>query len=147
MKITTFRYKRPVLLAFTLLSALAVSGCVSDTLNSTNTSPLPEPIKASHTQDVNYDPVQREAAIAEIRQKAANANSGQLTNAYAAADGPNEPQSPDEAAAKIQALQQIAGQEEAGSIDPELAAKQLQIKQLQQKARTHYGNALQTIEN
>ena len=127
-----------------ICSAVFLSGCVSETLSTANT----QPINANNqAQQGSYDPIQRAEAVAQIREKAANANSGELTNAYVAADGPNEPPSPEVSAVKIEKLQQVADQNAASNSDSELAQKQRQIRELQQKARTHYGAAVDAIEN
>lgn len=131
-----------------LVAGLVVSGCVSDTLSSTNTqSTNAQLINADNQTAPRYDPVQRAEAVAEMREKAANANSGVLTNAYASADGPNEPLSQSDSQARIVALQQEAAQNGVVASDNELDEKQRRIRELQRKAATHYGSAINTIEN
>lgn len=119
------------------------SGCVSDTLSTVDTTP--QPLAAE--QPPKYDPVQREQAIAEIRAKAEQPGSGELTNPYVEANGPNEPLTPQEQAQKIQELQNTAAQNDAVVTDSELAEKQRSIRELQKKAKSHYGNAVNQIKN
>ena len=148
-----------------LIAACLLTGCVStaDTLSSVNTQPTPEPLQTNGTgatvqtasiqtentgsEEVNYDPAQRAQAVAEIRAKSANASSGVPTNAFAQADGPNSPLSAEEQAAKITELESSATRNNASITDAELAAKQRSIKELQQKAKTHYNSAINNIKN
>ena len=116
-----------------------LSGCVSDTLSTQDTQPLAE--------TPSYDPVQRDQAVAEIRQKAAQPGSGQLTNAFADPVSPNQPLSAAEQAERINELEQNAIQNAANVPDAEMAAKQQSIKDLQEKARSHYDNAVDSIQN
>lgn len=146
-KATTSGQNRPWHLnsAAVIVLAFMVSACVSDTLSNVNTTPQPQPLAAAEVPD--YDPVQREEAIQEIRAKAAQPGNGQLTNPYATADGPNSPFTPQQQAAKIQELQNTANQNNAVATDAELAEKQRSIRELQQKAQSHYGNAVNQIKN
>ena len=148
-----------------LVAASLLTGCVStaDTLSSVNTQPTPEPLQSNGTgatvqtasiqtegtgsEEVKYDPAQRAQAVAEIRAKSANANSGVPTNAFAQADGPNSPLSAEEQAAKIAELENSANRNNSSITDAELAAKQRSIKELQQKAKTHYNSAINNIKN
>jgi len=130
--------------AMVLLSAsLLVSACVSDTLSNVDTAPQ----QLASEKPPSYDPVQREQAIAEIRAKAEQPGSDQLTNPYVEANGPNEPFTPQEQAQKIAELENTAQQNEVVVTDAELAEKQRSIRELQQKAKSHYGNAVKQIKN
>ena len=134
-----YRFCRAVAIVsvFSLLGA-----CVSDTLSRQDTSTqLAEPSNAS------YDPAQREAAIQEIRAKAAQPGSGELTNAYTDGNGPNEPLTPEEQAAKIAELEGSAAANSASVTDAEVAKKQQSIKNLQSRARTHYNSTVNSITN
>lgn len=124
-----------------ILSALVLSACVSDTLSTQNTVPLAE------QKPPSYDPVQREQAIAEIREKAAQSGSGELTNVNALVDGDNEPLTPSQQAASIQELESSAARNNATVRDAELVEKQRSIRELQGQARDHYDKALNTIQN
>ena len=129
---------KPVLL---LIAGLVLSACVSDTLSTTDTQPQPL------AENVSYDPEQREQAIAEIREKADQPGSGELTNAFAEQDGPNEPMQASEQAELINQLEQNAQQNADTVTDAELAEKQRSIRELQQKARNHYDSAVSNIQN
>ncbi|MEM9332386.1 MAG: hypothetical protein AAGA53_13740 [Pseudomonadota bacterium] len=129
-------------LALALAAGIALSGCVSDTLSTVDTQP--KPVAA---ENVSYDPEQRAQAIAEIREKAAQSGSGELTNAFVNQDGPSEPMSASEQAQLINQLEQNATQNQKSVTDAELEAKQRSILELQQKARTHYDNAVNDIQN
>jgi len=115
-------------IAVLFAAGLAASACVSDTLS-------------------QHNPAQREQAIAEIREKAEQPGSGQLTNAYVAADGPAEPLTPQEQDRKINELEKAAQQNNASVSDAELAAKQRSIRELRSQARNHYKDAVNTIKN
>ncbi|MGI9350687.1 MAG: hypothetical protein ACR2O3_03925 [Rhizobiaceae bacterium] len=128
-------------LCLALAAALTLSACVSDTLSTADTQPQPL------AENVSYDPEQREQAIAEIREKAAQPGSGELTNAFAEQDGPNEPMQASEQAELINQLEQNAQQNTDSVTDAELAEKQRSIRELQQKARNHYSNAVNNIQN
>jgi hypothetical protein len=145
------RQVRAVLPVGLVFASIGLTACVSDTLSTTNTQPQPQPqpqaVKAASQEVPDYDPVQRAEAVAEMREKAVNANSGELTNAYASQDGPNEPMLPAQSAARIQELQQAAERNESSAGANDAQAKQRQIRAMQEKARTHYGSAVQTIEN
>lgn len=127
-----------------LTASIMLSACVSDTFSEVDTQSqqLAEPEKTP-----KYDPVQREQAIAEIRAKNAQPSSGQLTNAYTQADGPNKPFTAQQQANKTQQLKNTAAQNNAIVTDSELAAKQASIRELQKKAQSHYGNAVNQIQN
>lgn len=128
-------------LALTVMAVL-LSGCVSDTLSQQDTqSRVREPVSAS------YDPAQRAAAVEEIRFKAAQPGSGQLTNAYTDANGPNEPMTPEEQAARIAELEGSAAANSATITDAELEAKQQSIEKLRSRAATHYNSAVNSIRN
>jgi hypothetical protein len=125
------------------IAFMLVSGCVSDTLSQQGTQPQP----LAEQKTPSYDPVQRDQAVAEIRQKAAQSGSGELTSAYVTNDGPTTPMSPEEQAAKISELEGSAAQNTASVQDAELASKQQSIQQLRNEAKTHYNNAVSTIKN
>ncbi|MEM7068880.1 MAG: hypothetical protein AAF478_08335 [Pseudomonadota bacterium] len=124
-----------------LFAVLSQSACVSDTLNTQNTQP--QPLAETPT----YDPAQREQAIAEMRAKGAQPGSGELTSAFVESDGPNQPLTSSEQNSLINELEQGAAQNEANVTDAELAAKQRSIRELQEKARNHYDNAVNSIQN
>ncbi len=122
-----------------LTVVILLSACVSDTLSTVDTQPLAE--------DVSYDPVQREQAVAEMREKASQPGSGELTNAFADPDGPNEAMNELDQAARIIELEYSANQNATNVTDEEMAEKQRSIRELQQKARSHYQNAVESIQN
>lgn len=126
-----------------VLAGFIMSACVSDTLSTVDTTP--QPLAAE--KPPSYDPVQREQAIAEIRAKAAQEGSGELTNPYVEANGPNEPLTAKEQARKITELKNTAARNDAVATDAELAEKQRSIRELQKKAQSHYGNAVNQIKN
>jgi len=126
-----------------VLGVGVLTACVSDTLSSVDTKP--QPLAAE--KPLKYDPVQREQAIAEIRAKSEQPGSGELTNPYFEANGPNQPLTAQEQARKIAELQNTAAQNEAVATDSELAEKQRSIRELQKKAQSHYGNAVNQIKN
>lgn len=126
-----------------VVAGFMASACVSDTLSTVDTTP--QPLAAE--KPPSYDPAQREQAIAEIRAKAAQPGSGELTSPYEEANGPNEPLTAQEQARKIQELKNTAAQNDAVATDSELAEKQRSIRELQQKANSHYGNAVNQIKN
>ncbi len=126
-----------------LLACVVMSACVSDTLSNVDTTP--QPLAAE--KPPSYDPVQRQQAVEEIRAKAEQTGSGELTNPYVEANGPNEPFTPQEQAAKIAELENTLAQNEVVVTDAELAEKQRSIRELQQKAKSHYGNAVNQIKN
>lgn len=126
-----------------VLAGIMASACVSDTLSTVDTTP--QPLAAE--KPPSYDPVQREQAIEEIRAKAGQPGSGELTNPYVEANGPNEPLTAQEQARKIQELKNTAAQNDAVATDSELAEKQRSIRELQNKAKSHYGNAVNQIKN
>jgi len=130
-------------IAVLFAAGLAASACVSDTLSQQDTQPQP----IAEQKPPTYDPAQREQAIAEIREKAEQPGSGQLTNAYVAADGPAEPLTPQEQDRKINELEKAAQQNNASVSDAELAAKQRSIRELRSQARNHYKDAVNTIKN
>lgn len=147
-----------------LCSVFGVSACVSNTLEVQNTQTTPEPLlqnAATTTQDpllqnasatgtdpdVNYDPIQRAQAVAEIRAKAENASTPELTNAYTVADGPNRPLTAEEQAAKLAELNQTVENNNRGISDAELEAKQRSIRELQARGQNHYDSAVKSIQN
>lgn len=133
-----------------LFAAFGLYGCVSDTLNVQNTQTTPEPLVQNAAQtgeNASYDPIQRAAAIAEIRAKAENSSTPELTNAYTVADGPNRPLTAEEQAAKLAALNQTAENNGRGITDAELEAKQRSIRELQARGQNHYESAVKTIQN
>ncbi len=125
------------------LASLVMSACVSDTLSTVDTTP--QPLAAE--KPPSYDPIQREQAIAEIRAKGEQPGSGELTNPYVEANWPNEPFTPAEQARKIKELENTSAQNNAVATDAELAEKQRSIRELQKKANSHYGNAVNQIKN
>lgn len=127
-----------------VVGALLLSACVSNTLSTVDTQPQQ---LAQPEETPSYDVIQREQAVQEIRAKANQPGSGELTNPYEEANGPNQPLTPQEQAQKIQELQNTAQQNNAVATDEELAAKQRSIRELQQKAQSHYGNAVNQIKN
>lgn len=126
-----------------VLASVIVSACVSDTLSNVDTQP--QPLAAE--KPPSYDPIQREQAVEEIRAKGEQPGSGELTNPYVEANGPNEPFTPQQQAAKIAELENSAANNDAVAGDAELAAKQRSIQELQKKAESHYDNALDEIKN
>jgi len=125
--------------------ALMVSGCVSSNLGSVDTqsaSAVPSP----HETPPAYDPLQRAQAVAEIRQKSARP-SGELTHAFASGDGPGETLDKAEQTRLITELEQAAAENSNAVSDAELTERQNAIRALQAKAKSHYKNALNTIEN
>ncbi|MEM9279963.1 MAG: hypothetical protein AAGA76_15460 [Pseudomonadota bacterium] len=130
----------PAALSVLFLAGL-LSACVSDTLSTVDTQPKPV------AENVSYDPAQRDQAVAEIREKAAQSGSGELTNAFVDQDGPNEPLTASEQAQLINELEQSAQRNSGSVTDAELEAKQRSIRELQQKARTHYDSAVNNIQN
>ena len=138
----TNRFERQHLtrhLAVALLCAPLACGCVSNTLSVQNTQPQPVAL--------NHDPAQRQQAINEIRQKANQPGSGQLTDAYFTQNGSTTTLSPEQRAARIRELEIDAAQNNATASDAELAAKQQSIRELQSQARSHYNKAIKRIEN
>lgn len=125
------------------LAAFALSACVSDTLSQQNTQPQ----TLAEQKTPNYDPEQRAQAVEEIRAKAEQPGSGELTSAYITNDGPTEPLSQEEKDAKIAELEESAAQNSNSVADAELAAKQNSIRDLQNQAKTHYNNAVNNIKN
>ena len=121
------------------LSGAMLSGCVSDTLSVQNTQPEPVALR--------YDPAQRQQAINEIRQKAEQPGSGQLTDAYFTSNGSTTLMTAEQQAARIRELEANAAQNGQTASDAELAAKQQSIRELRSQARSHYNNALRRIEN
>ncbi len=124
-----------------VLASVILSACVSDTLSNVDTQPL------AAEKPQSYDPVQREQAVEEIRAKGEQPGSGELTNPYVEANGPNEPFTPQQQAAKIAELEGSATNNDVVSDDEELAAKHRSIQELQKKADSHYDNALDEIKN
>jgi len=124
--------------------AMFLSACVSDTLSTTDTQSQQ---LAQPQEDPSYDPVQRQQAIDEIRAKSEQPGSDELTDPFAQADGPNEPLTPQEQANKIEEMQNTAQQNNQVMTDAELAAKQRSIREMQNKAKSHYGNAIDQIKN
>ena len=124
-----------------VMLCVGLSACVSDTLSNVDTQPL------AAEKPPSYDPLQREQAVEEIRAKSEQQGSGELTNPYVEANGPNEPLTPQEQAAKIAELQNTSAQNEVIVTDAELAEKQRSIRELQKKAKSHYGNAVNQIKN
>ena len=139
-------------------------GCVSNTLSVENTQTTPEPLlqNAATTtqdpllqnaavtgtdQDVNYDPIQRAQAVAEIRAKVENSSTPELTTAYTVNDSPTRPLTAEEQAAKLAELNRTVETQNRGITDAELEAKQRSIRELQARGQNHYESAVKTIQN
>lgn len=125
--------------------AFSVSACVSSTLGSVDTESRTE--LAQTGESTRYDVNQRAQAVAEIRNKAAQPGSGVPTNAFADGDGPNDTMAASEQEQLINELQRTADQNSTAVSDTELEQKQQSIRALQQKTKTHYNNAVNTIQN
>lgn len=119
---------------------LLFAGCVSSNVGSIDTQ------TAVVEEELTYDPVQRAAAVEEIRAKSGE-TSGELTNAFASGDGPNETLTAREQQSLINELEKNAAQNDAVVPDQELTESQRSIIAMQNKARSHYKNALSDIEN
>lgn len=135
-----FRVRLPVILC---ASGMLLAGCVSSTLETVDTQPEPQPLAAEPT---HYDPQQRDQAVAEIRAKASQPN-GELTNAFAEAEGEGELMSRDAKNRTINELETGITQESEAIPDAELSASQRSIREMQQKARSHYDSAVTEIKN
>ncbi len=116
-----------------------VSGCVSSNVSNIDT-------QTTAVEELTYDPVQRTAAIEEIRAKSGETN-GELTNAFASGDGSNETLTTREQQALINELEKNSAQNSTSVEDEELTDSQRSIRAMQNKARSHYKNALSDIEN
>lgn len=127
----------------TLIAGVMFSGCVSDTLSQQNAQSQ----ALAEQQETSYDPAQRAQAVAEIRAKAAQEGSGELTQAYAEADGPSEPLTPQEQATRIAELERDAAANETNIADSEIARTQRSINEMRNQARNHYDSAVSQIEN
>lgn len=128
---------------FAVLSvSFTISACVSDTLSQQDTQP-----QISRGASPQFDPIQRELAIAEMRAKSDQVATVELTNAYAENDGPTNPMSPSQQSAGIAELQQASQENNAVVTDPELEAKQRSIRQLQLEGQRHYNDAVSNIQN
>lgn len=134
------RYAR---LFASLVICMSISACVSDTLSQVDTTP--QPLAAE--KPPSYDPLQRQQAVDEIRAKSAQPGSTDPTSPYAEANGPNEPLTAQEQAQKIKELENTAAQNDVVVTDAELAEKQRSIREMQKKAKSHYGNAVNQIKN
>lgn len=128
--------------AMALVACVALSACVSDTLSQQNTQP-----QTLASSPPSYDPAQRADAVADIRTKAAQPGSGELTSAYITNDGPTAPLTPQEQAAKIAELERTATANTGSVSDAELAEKQRSIQDLRNKAKTHYNSTVNSIQN
>ena len=135
---------------YTVLNILALffailvnSACVSDTLSTVDTTSQPLATQKPPT----YDPILRARAVEDIRLKAEQQGSGELTSPYLEANGPNEPFTPAEQAKMIAELETASGQNEVVITDAELSKKQQSIKELRKKANSHYGDAINQIKN
>lgn len=137
----TSRAMRGICLGVALFASALVSACVSDTLSQQDTTPQ------TVSNNPNFDPAQRDQAIAEMRAKAAQPGSGVLTNAYADGDGATRPMTSQEQASGIVELQQAAQDNAQTVTDPELEEKQRSIRQLQYEAQRHYSDAVKNIAN
>ena len=130
-----------------LLAAILASACVSDTLSSVDTQPQPQALAETQSQNPRLNPAARAQAVSEIRQKAAQPGSGQLTNAFADPDGPNVAMTPEQQAQSLRELEANARQNAGNVSDAELAEKQRSIRTLQNEAQTHYDKAVNSIQN
>ena len=129
-----------------LCAGFLLQACVSSTLGTVKQSASLQPQSEQTNEPVNYDPVQRENAIAEMRQKASR-SSGELTNAFVNPDGPNEPMSPEHKQRLLDEMNRQAAQSENVITDSELEARQRTIAEMQNRARNHYKKTLSSIEN
>ena len=140
----TTRIHRLILLTCACMFA---SACVSDTLSVQNTQAQPQPVALQTNQTGSYDPAQRAQAIEEIRAKAEQPGSGQLTNAYVEGVGATEQLTPEQREKMAEELGNSAEQNAQSVTDAELTAKQDSIRRLQAKGASHYKNAVNSIEN
>lgn len=126
---------------YCLLGCLVLqAGCVSSSLNSvkeTNTQIAKEP---------TYDLALREEAVAEIRAKAEKTDD-KKTNVFRNQDGPGKPLSQAQVKSRMKALNSVAEEQSNRISDDELAAKKQSINELRKRARTHYSDRLEKIEN
>jgi len=127
-----------------IAALLAASGCVSSTLvqsevESTSLTQTPQ-------KEPTYDLALRQAAVEEMRAKAENKN-GEKTDVFRNQDGPADPLEPDEAKAEIKKLDKASKQQAEVIPDAELKAKNDSIAQMRKKLRTHYSDAVKSIEN
>ena len=120
-----------------------LSACVNSTLSQQNTQA--QQLKSQET--VTYDPLQRQQAVQEIRQKADNHGSGVPTNAFTTSNGATTPLTYNQQTQRIRELEVNAAQNGQSVTDAELEEKQQSIRQLQSQARSHYKDALKRIEN
>ena len=143
-KSTHKRLKSAILLTS---ACLVLSACVSDTLSVQNTQPQPQPVSLQTSEPTRYDPVQRAQAIEEMRAKAEQSGSGELTNAFTDVEGATDPLTPEQRDAKIRELSNSASENSGSVTDEEVTAKQESIRRLQAKGASHYKNAVNSIEN
>lgn len=140
---TCHRLRKRVLSIFLCIGAFTLTACVSSTLGTVDTQPEPQPLAA---EPAHYDPQQRDQAVAEIRAKASQP-SGELTNAFAEAEGEGELMSPDAKNRTINELETGIAQENETIPDAELSASQRSIREMQRKAKSHYDSAVTEIKN
>lgn len=149
-----------ILIAILYFSA----GCVSTTLESEQFRPAGSAQPAPATSNASAEPVEltspdtvaaqaggvnptaREQAVQEIRAKAAH-TSGQKTQIGELPDTAAPQLTPAEQAQKQQQLKQAAAEASASVSDAEVQSKQESIRRLQNRARSHYDNAIDSIEN
>ena len=125
-------------------AVFVLTACVSNKVSAIDTGSQSVAAQNDNTQ---FDPEQRELAIEEIRAKASQPGSGELTNAFADPDGPNEPMNERQKAAQIRELEANAASNGESVTDAELAEKQSSIRELQNQAKNHYKNAVNNIQN
>jgi len=145
-------------------ACMGLSACVSNTLEVQNTQATPEPLlqnaatttsdplilnseQTATTQDGNYDPIQRAQAVAEIRAKAENSSTPELTSAYTVNENPNRPLTAEEQAAKLAELNRTVETQNGSITDAELEDKQRSIRELQARGQNHYESAVKSIQN
>ncbi|MGB7286154.1 MAG: hypothetical protein WBC71_04405 [Salaquimonas sp.] len=148
-----------------------LSGCVSSTLETSQFKPVGaqqnsistqdtssnQPVAlaqdaANETGDINSnDPnaisaAARAQGIQEMRSKA-EGRSGEKTHIGALPEPAAQQLSAEEQAQKANELKAAAAEASASVSDAEIDSKQNSIRRLQKKARSHYDDAVQGIEN
>ena len=146
MKNQSSKTRLRVSLVAALCAGILLQACVSSTLGTAKQSASLQPEPAQTAETASYDPVQRENAIAEMRQKASR-SSGELTNAFVNPDGPNEPMSQEHKQRLLDEMNRQAAQSQNVITDSELEARQRTIADMQNRARNHYKKTLSSIEN
>ena len=133
---------------------VAVSGCVSSTLETTKAA-APQPVSTmaptsilSLSQEERKTDQLRAEGIAEIHAKADAAPVNAEAPAYGLPrQGETTLLTPQEIAAKTASLNQTNAKANAQIPDAELLAHQRKMKALRNKGRTHYRTALKKIGN